>query len=398
MVVQYIRGYLPRSLRKALRAVFTPVRGQWIAVERLRPRRSYQGKDVVVVGIFRSGTGLGRAAELVALTLEAEGANVVRVDVTGELELTAMATNADGIQSVAEAAQLTPTDLVFVLNPNFSRALGLFSRQWLLRCCVIGHWIWELEQLPPEWRREAPSFDEIWAPTELVADSIRSSLKKYRGPIRVVPYATGKAAFPPPDSARRDEVRRRFRIDRGAKVLGYAFSASSNYERKNPEAAIDVFHDVFRDGDRRGVLVLRCQDFDRFPEERRRLLARMGDDDRIRLVGLEERMTISEFYALIDVLVSPARAEGYGLTLVEAAQAGIPAVTASWRLAPEILAVSLIHAVGYDLVPVRDPQHIYSDIPDARWAEPRVDEMARAVREICLGGSADTDAATGASR
>ena len=59
MVVQYIRGYLPRSLRKALRAVMTPVRGQWIAVERLRPRKRYQGRDVVVVGIFRSGTGLG---------------------------------------------------------------------------------------------------------------------------------------------------------------------------------------------------------------------------------------------------------------------------------------------------------------------------------------------------
>jgi len=382
MVVQYIRDYLPRGLRKALRAVFTPVRGQWIAVERLRPARRYQGRDVIVVGIFRSGTGLGRAAELVALTLEGQGANVVRVDVTGELELAAMAAPADGVLSVADAARLTPTDLVFVLNPNFSRALGLFSRRWLLRCCVIGHWIWELEKLPPEWTREAPSFDEVWAPTELVADSIRSSLQSYRGPIRVVPYAVGKAAFPPPDSAGRDEVRRRFRIDRSTRVLGYAFSASSNYERKNPEAAIDVFRSVFRDGDRRGALILRCQDFDRFPDERQRLVARIGNDDRIKLVGLEQRMTISEFYALIDVLVSPARAEGYGLTLVEAAQAGVPAVTASWRLAPEILAMPLIHAVGYDLVPVSDPQLIYSDIPEARWAEPRVDEMARAVRDV----------------
>ena len=101
-------------------------------------------------------------------------------------------------------------------------------------------------------------------------------------------------------------------------------------------------------------------------------------------------MTIREFYTLIDVLVSPSRAEGYGLTLVEAAQAGIPAVTASWRLAPDILAMPLVRAVGYDLVPVRDPQHIYSDIPEARWAEPRLDEMARAVRDICFGGSADS--------
>ena len=87
--------------------------------------------------------------------------------------------------------------------------------------------------------------------------------------------------------------------------------------------------------------------------------------------------------AAIDVLVSPSRAEGYGLTLVEAAQAGVPAVSSRWRLSQDILDMPLVHSVGYDLMPVSDAQGIYAGIPGARWANPRLDEMADIVCELC---------------
>ena len=55
---------------------------------------------------------------------------------------------------------------------------------------------------------------------------------------------------------------------------------------------------------------------------------------------MNNRLPINDFYAAIDIYLSTSRAEGYGLNLVEAAQAGIPVVTTGWRLAPEIAALA----------------------------------------------------------
>src|SRR5204862_8273610 len=104
---------------------------------------------------------------------------------------------------------------------------------------------------------------------------------------------------------------------------------------------------------------------------------------RVRLHGATNRIGLTDFYGIIDVLVSPSRAEGYGLTLVEAVQSGVPVVTSRCRLSPDILDLPLVHAVGYDLVPVNAPQGVYSSIANARWAEPRLDEMVAVVRNLC---------------
>ena len=58
-------------------------------------------------------------------------------------------------------------------------------------------------------------------------------------------------------------------------------------------------------------------------------------------------------------------------------------MTASWRIPQEILDMPLVHAVGFELAPVKDPQGVYAGIPNARWANPRLDEMAATVRKLC---------------
>lgn len=353
-----------------------------LKVTRLRPRRAFSGKHVVVAGLFRSPTGIGRAAELVSRSLEERGSVISRVDLTTALGMEIVETVGDFVRP-EHCLKIDATDIVLVLNPDHCFVLSRFDRRWLLDRCVIGHWIWELETIPRFWKRGAESFDEIWAPTEFVRDSLQAGLGlSFSGPLRVLPYAVTSDPMRTPPPQRREEARRRLQIAPTTQVVGYSFSSLSNYCRKNPEAAVDAFKIAFGPDDASAILLLRCHDLAKTPAERKRLLGRIGNDRRIRVFEHANPLSLADFYAAIDVYLSPSRAEGYGLNLVEATQIGVPVITSDWRLAPDIAALPLIHRVGYDLVPVVDEQGRYADIPGARWGEPRIAELAAELRRL----------------
>ena len=383
MILRSIFRLLPMRVRAPVRTKMHAMRTRRpFNLARLRKRKEFSGRHVVVAGIYRSATGIGKAAELVARTLEERGSIVSRVDLTTALEMVAIS-DTDPFPEPKDCGSIDATDCVVVLNADHAFALSLFDRKWLLGRCIVGHWIWELERLPQKWQSMAAAYDEIWAPTEFVLESIRNALPGFNGATRLLPYAALSDPPPKPTAGERQSVRSRLGISPATRVIGYSFAAASNYQRKNPEAAIDAFEAAFPDDDASAVLILRCHDLEYFPAQRASLLARIGASPRIRLFAHDNRLPINDFYAAIDIYLSTSRAEGYGLNLVEAAQAGIPVVTTGWRLAPEIAALPLVHAVGYDLIPVVDPQSQYTNIPGARWAEPRRDEMVAQIRALC---------------
>ena len=364
--------YLPSPIRHRLNFAFAKL--QTFSPPNFRksqPRKKFDGRQVAVVGLFTSATGLGRAAELVALALQRRGSTVIRVDISGAYKRRMFERN-DVIdyQGFGEAAV---SDVVFVVNPDI-HPLYLFDNSWLAGRCVIGHWIWELETLPAHWRRLAVSYDELWAPTDLVRSSIQAAIPAFDGSLKVVAYAIDADPMKRIDLTHRASVRKRLQLSESMFVGGYSFSADSNYYRKNPEAAVNAFQKAFPLSDKAARLILRSNDLEQWPIEHARLLELIGSDNRIILFGAKTRIAIDDFYAVIDVYLSPSRAEGYGLNLVEAAQAGIPVITTGWRLPPEILALPGVCAVPYTLDKVFDPQRNYSK--QAQWATPNLSEMA----------------------
>jgi glycosyltransferase involved in cell wall biosynthesis len=87
-------------------------------------------------------------------------------------------------------------------------------------------------------------------------------------------------------------------------------------------------------------------------------------------------LTLADFYAALDVYLALFRSEGYGLNLMEAAQTGLPVLATRWGLAPELLALSEMTTVGYNLIPVVDPEGKYDGIAGAEWAEPDIEDAA----------------------
>lgn len=369
--------FIPAPLRPGIGARQLLQLRNRLKIAKFRPPRSFRGDHVGVAGLFRTATGLGRAAELVALTLEHQGHRVTRIDMTNEIGI--KISQPTEFTGPADCLSMDITDVVFVINPNHL-APDKFDRTWLLQRCIIGHWIWEIEILPWYWQPTLASYDEIWAPTDLVRDVIQSSYALDR-PVKVLPYGVDLDPMQATAKVDRDEVRGRLGLTKAEFVAGYSFAVDSNYYRKNPEDAVRAFLTAFPEpNDRAARLFLRCNDFANRPAERRRLETLIGTDSRIRIFDINDRIGIVDFYAALDVYISTSRAEGYGLNLVEAAQAGVQVISCRWRLAPEISSRAKIRTTGFELVNVVDPQGHYAGLKGATWAAPDLAEMAALLR------------------
>ncbi len=338
-----------------------------------------------MAGLFATRSGLGRAADLICRGLEHAGARLHRVDLSPDLQLAPE--RADATISPGRASTFSPSDLVLVLNPPLAYdALRLFDRSWIQERCIVGHWVWELDRLPRSWIQSAASFDEIWAPSSFVEQTLRRHLGEAKVALRLHPYPTDLDAFGVATPQERAAARARLGLAPGTLCVGYSFSAASNYERKNPEGAVEAFLKAFPNPGDEAALVLRALDLDGFPQGRERLQRLAASHPEIHLVGSgANALSIREFYAAIDVYVAPFRAEGYGLNLVEAVQAGKRVVATGWSLGEDIAGLPGVTTVGYALVPVIDRQGHYPGSRDALWAEPDLDSMAEHLRALQSG-------------
>jgi glycosyltransferase involved in cell wall biosynthesis len=105
-------------------------------------------------------------------------------------------------------------------------------------------------------------------------------------------------------------------------------------------------------------------------------------DPRILLFdGARRNLPVRDLYEALDVYLSPHRSEGYGLTLAEAADLGTAVIATGWGLPADIAARPEVQSIGWRLVPVEDPQGIYT-IAQARWAEPDIAEAAAKLRAL----------------
>ncbi len=227
---------------------------------KFRPRRAYIGKRVAVIGLFSNRSGIGRAAHLVSIGLAKSGADVTRVDATEWLGVPKIMIDAN-CMSFERCLDMAPDSIVVVINPPFfTYVVRHLGKKWLADKCVVAHWVWELNKLPRTWRYATRAADEIWASSEFVADAIRSSVSNYWGPVKVVPYAVDLDPLTKPDPAVRNAVRRRLGFKNGTFVVGYSFAATSNFARKNPEAAIKAFRLAFPNKNEDVSLIIRCLD------------------------------------------------------------------------------------------------------------------------------------------
>jgi len=243
---------------------------------------------------------------------------------------------------------------------------------------VIAFFLWETDRPPELHRFGALAVDEIWTPTQFVADA-------YVALADVRVSVVGKGLRPPPP-ARWQRLTRRFRRD-GAFTFLCVADFTSSIMRKNPLAAALAFGAAF-DADNYNVrLVIKLREIDRthwsnidgYWEE---LEALVTQDPRIEFLLGE--LADDEYWALLgscDALVSLHRGEGFCYPVADAMMLGRPVVVTDYSGTRDFCTEATAFLVKSEVVPT-PPAHLRCNTPIGHWAAPRQDSAVAAMRQV----------------
>lgn len=355
-----------RSLPIVLRKLAV-LRGAQLLAPRIT-RGAKAAPPLFVVGLLTEASGLGDAARACHGALANAGESVYAIDLTSELR---HQQNFVGFE-FKEGRKVfgEGTLLLHIPGPLVAQALLALGRRFIRDKRVIAHWFWELQELPREWRLALPFVHEVFVNTNFVADAVRRLSDRL--PVHVVPYPLLKKKIGCPI---------RDRPDSPFTVL-FVFNVLSNFSRKNPCSVIEAFLRAFGAYDERVRLIVKHVNSLFWPSSIELMRKAAADARNIEFIAdtLDE-FKMNELYARADVVLSLHRSEGLGLVMAEAMLRGIPVVATNWSGNTDYLCSETGVPIGFDLVPVVDPQGNY--VGDSLlWANAYIEEAATALRSL----------------
>lgn len=327
------------------------------------PRFANQGVDCI--GYVRAELGLGENVRSYARALDDAGYPFCLLDFEADIP----GRHADrSLDAWIQTQPRYPVRLCFVNADRIERV----TRRWPNSGgYTIGYWFWELERFPQAWLPAFEHVDEVWVPTTFVRDSVAAATDK---PVTVIPMAI---EFEPP----RAVARRRFGLPDDAFVFFFNFDFHSYPERKSPRALIHAFRAAFPRSRHDVRLVIKTTNGDRMEAALEQVLIEASRDPRISIrdgyVGREEMFA---WIACADAYVSLHRAEGFGLGLAEAMYLGKPVIATAWSGNTDFMSEREACLIDYSLIEV--PPEAYPHWQGQRWAEPDIDQAARAMRRL----------------
>ena len=235
----------------------------------------------------------------------------------------------------------------------------------------VGMWFWEVDRFPEQWLPAFRQLDEVWVASE----HTRKVLASYDVcPVELIPLPVVPRGVPTPWT--RAELG--LPADRAVFLVMYDFL--SVLRRKNPLDVIAAYTAAFGP-DEGATLVLKSIN----GKHRRADLALVRDAaaGRPDIVVSDGYRTAGEVAGLIelsDCLVSLHRAEGYGLSLIDAMAVGTPVVATGYSGNLSFMTSDTAALVPYDEVEVGPGANPYP--ATARWAQPDLTAAAAAMREV----------------
>lgn len=326
-----------------------------------------RGGPIAVVGFHGSVLGLGDGVRAFSAALRASGADVIDWDIG---DVFGHGRHLEGDFKPTPPPGDGP--MVIHLNPReLIQLVGLYGRAPFHGRRVIGYWAWELEAVPRAWSAAFRYVDEVWTPSNFVAEAVRTAAPE-RVPVRVFPHLVSLLPTGSPDRAR-------YSLPDGFVVLT-SFDMRSGFVRKNPLAALAA---VRRAAELSGVpatLVCKVVGRDGAPALFAELEAEAAAaGDLVLVTDWLSGAAMADLIASADAVISMHRSEGFGLLLAQGMLAGKPVVGTAWSGNLDFMDRDCARLVDYDLVPVEDSQGLYAG---GHWAEPDVEDAARQLARL----------------
>ena len=320
-----------------------------------------QQAGVNLIGHLGYQAGLGEAARGLRRAISAAGVGQSARNIPHTI-------NVDRLTRIEEMGlDVYDTNLVVVQPDAWEHHLRQAGTRYRETNYNIGHWTWELEAVPDAWREVIDKVDEIWAPTEFVADAFRATADV---PVTRVPYCVEMEQLTPFD-------RRLLGIPDDHFLFLFVFDNSSVMMRKNPSAVVEAFSRAF-DVDDRATLLLKVGRAEHDGMNFAHLRRQAGGRSIRFLTTPLSRARCNGLLAACDCYVSLHRSEGFGLSLAEAMLLGKPVIATAYSGNMDFMTPENGMLVDYKLTPVPEGLPFYK--PGPRWAEPSVDHAAEWMR------------------
>lgn len=340
-----------------------------------RPSNNTQAHwPIIVVGSFKTASGLGQSARLCYEALQELGLPVYGVDISHSLMQ--KLDMADYPFEDGRTIQGPATLIIHVNAPLMPLALLALGRTFVRDRRVVGYWAWELPEAPNDWRNGTPCVHDIWVTSQFTAEAIKPIAGTK--PVHVIhhPVALARTSLPADTTPDLHETANK----RPLQVLTL-FNAASSIARKNPAASILAFQKAFPDQSC-AHLTVKAMNLDLFPAGAKAIYDLIATSDNISLIeATMDETELSRLYQIHDVVLSLHRAEGFGLPIVEAMLAGKVVVATDWSGSTDFLTSANGCPVPYTLIPARDPQQTY-EFPSQMWADPDIEAASQALKRL----------------
>jgi GT2 family glycosyltransferase/glycosyltransferase involved in cell wall biosynthesis len=234
----------------------------------------------------------------------------------------------------------------------------------------IAYWYWELDEIPDAWIQSAELADELWAPTEFIANAMRRRINK---PIKTMFPGVRIKAFKP-------RLLEEFGLKQTNKFsFLFVFSMMSVMGRKNPIGLINAFQAAFAQHENVQLIIKTSYGY-RNPI----MLTRLRDaaySANIVIIDdvYSDDMTLSLINAC-DAYISLHRSEGLGLTMAEAMLLGKPVIATKYSGNLDFMDDRNSLLVSYTDTKVGEECLPY--MADAVWANPNEAHAGQLMRQV----------------
>ena len=338
--------------------------GESIVLDRLphlsglisRPNAPVKNMRVAVAGLPGSSTGVGSNLHMSRMALRKLGFEADVQDLAGG-RLATRSSKSEGRRPMRPfALHHVNADRIpqSVLTPEFLRQP---------ETAHVGFLLWEFGVLPESHRLALDVLDEIWVPTAFLKETYSRATET---PVRNVLKGIHVPQVRATDLSR-------FGISREDTVFLTCFDFHSALARKNPLAAVEAFLDAFPNDPSKRLIVKSTPPVANHwgdPENQWAKIEALAARD-ARIVILTDLMPFRELISLVraaDCLVSPHRAEGFGLLPAYALSQATPVIATDYSGTTDFCTPETAIAVGYDLAPLAD-NYAGQPMEGAVWAE-----------------------------